>query len=668
MISKEESEPVLGVLEWFHLGDKEHVNKTIEQLKALGIREVRTGISWADSHTPEGEAWLEWLIPTLAEHVRILPCLLYTPPSIGLSPKTSAPPRYPEYFADFTDRLLQRYGEYFDWIELWNEPNNTSEYDFQLDPNWDIFYELISGAAREVRKHDKKVLLGGMSPVAPSWLGYMYGKGLMQWIDAVGIHGFPDTFDSNWTGWPAVIQEVQDVIDRHGGQQKIWITETGYSTWQQDERKQLQQFAEVLNAPVERIYWYSLNDLDPQRPTVDGFHIDEREYYFGMVSNTGMPKLLYRILTDYGISNLDKFEWVQKPYISIPPKQKSILITGGAGFIGTNLADQLLNEGKKVTILDNLSRAGVEKNLAWLKSKHKDNLNIEVADIRNEHKVQELVHKAEFVYHFAAQVAVTTSCEHPVYDLNTNVMGTVNVLEAIRKSPHQPPLVFTSTNKVYGKLQELTLKENGTRYVPGQAGLRQGVSEDQKLDFYSPYGCSKGAADAYILDYARIYGLKTVVFRMSCIYGPHQFGTEDQGWVAHFLIQALKGNPLTIYGDGKQVRDILFVEDLVNAFKLAYNHIGHLSGEAFNIGGGSANSTSLNELLQLMEEMTGDKIACSYTDWRPGDQKYYVSDTRKFNSMTGWKPAYSLPEGIQKLHQWLTSSGVVDVSRKSVIV
>lgn len=658
------NKPVLGILEWFHLGDKDHVHKAIEQLKTIGIKELRTGISWADFHAPEGQAWLEWLIPTLSAHVKILPCLVYTPPSIGLVPKTSAPPKYPEYFADFTDKLLQKYGAYFEWVELWNEPNNPSEYDFRLDPAWDIFNNMVSWAAKEVKKHGKKVLLGGMSPIDPGWIGYMYEKGLMESIDAIGIHGFPETFDADWPGWDIVVAQIQEVVDRHNGQQKIWITETGYATWQQNESKQLKLFMDATQAPVERVYWYCLNDLDPARPTVDGFHVDDREYYFGMVSNTNTPKLLYRVLAEYGKEQLDQFKWIAKPYITVPERQKSILITGGAGFIGTNLADRFLSEGKAVTILDNLSRQGVEKNLDWLRQKYQSNLNIEVADIRNEHKVKEAVHQAAFVYHFASQVAVTTSCLYPVHDMQANLMGTLNVLEAIRNTAHQPPLVFTSTNKVYGKLPELHLKSNKRRYVMGQ----QGVNEDQKLDFYSPYGCSKGAADAYVLDYARIYNLKTVVFRMSCIYGQHQFGTEDQGWVAHFLIQALRGNPITIYGDGKQVRDILYVEDLVNAFKLVYNNVDDLTGQAFNIGGGFKNSISLNELILFIEDLTGEKVTCHYDDWRPGDQKYYVSDTQKFTDMTGWKPAYTISEGVSQLYQWLVSAGVVDITHKSVTV
>ena len=254
--------------------------------------------------------------------------------------------------------------------------------------------------------------------------------------------------------------------------------------------------------------------------------------------------------------------------------QKYTLITGGAGFVGVNLADRILSEGKNVLVFDNLSRDGVEKNLSWLQEKYPDTLQVKIADIRDKSAVNEAVENAEQVFHFAAQVAVTSSLTNPFHDFEVNAQGTLNLLEAIRNSDNQPPLIFTSTNKVYGELPDVKMVLNGDRYNPDDSLIRKnGISEERNLDFHSPYGCSKGVADQYIIDYARTFGLKTVVFRMSCIYGPHQFGTEDQGWVAHFLIQALKGKPITLYGDGKQVRDILFIEDLVDAFLLAQENI-----------------------------------------------------------------------------------------------
>jgi len=330
------------------------------------------------------------------------------------------------------------------------------------------------------------------------------------------------------------------------------------------------------------------------------------------------------------------------------------VILGGAGFIGSNLADHYLSEGRSVRVVDNLARPGVVHNLRWLQARHGSRLEVMMADVRDAYAVKQAMLGATQVFHFAAQVAVTTSLETPVTDFEVNAGGTLNVLEALRAMEHPASLVFTSTNKVYGNLSGLELVQGPSRYEPRDARLRsQGVGEGCPLDFESPYGCSKGAADQYVLDYARAYGLRTVVFRMSCIYGPRQFGTEDQGWVAHFLLRALEGQPLTLYGDGKQVRDILDVKDLVRALALAQQHIGRLKGQAFNIGGGPGRTVSLLELLGLITQRTGLRPAVEFEGWRTGDQRYYVSDTRKFQAATGWAPQVGVREGVDRLHDWL---------------
>lgn len=322
--------------------------------------------------------------------------------------------------------------------------------------------------------------------------------------------------------------------------------------------------------------------------------------------------------------------------------------------MGVNLADRLLSEGKKVLVFDNLSRSGVENNLAWLKNKHGENVKVMIEDIRNSHAVEEAVAQAEMVFHFAAQVAVTSSLVDPFHDFNVNALGTLNLLEAIRHSPHQPPIIFTSTNKVYGDLEDVQMLKDEWRYYPESEEVRlRGISEKRNLDFHSPYGCTKGIADQYTLDYARTFGLKSAVFRMSCIYGPHQFGTEDQGWVAHFLIRALKGQPITLYGDGMQVRDILFVNDLVNAFVLAQKNIDTISGQAFNIGGGMHNTVSLLELIEIIGNITGEKPIVKFENWRPSDQKYYVSNFQKFHYATGWRPNTNTVDGVTLLMMWL---------------
>jgi CDP-paratose 2-epimerase len=336
---------------------------------------------------------------------------------------------------------------------------------------------------------------------------------------------------------------------------------------------------------------------------------------------------------------------------------RPVLITGGAGFVATNVAHRLLTAGRPVILFDNLSRAGVEQNVAWLRATHGPLVRLQVGDVRNREAVARVVRQAGQIYHFAAQVAVTTSLTDPFLDFDVNARGTLNLLEAVRACDDPPSVLFTSTNKVYGNLEDVGLQRRATRYEPRDPATRQsGIGENRCLEFHSPYGCSKGVAEQYVLDYARTFGLRTVVFRMSCIYGPHQFGTEDQGWVAHFLIAAASGQPLTIYGDGLQVRDILFVEDLVDALLLAQGSVDRLAGEAFNIGGGPANTTSLVELLDLVGELMGDRPLAEVDAWRPADQRYYVSDTRKFQQATGWQPRTGVREGVCRLHEWLVET------------
>ncbi|MBE7171317.1 MAG: SDR family NAD(P)-dependent oxidoreductase [Williamsia sp.] len=344
---------------------------------------------------------------------------------------------------------------------------------------------------------------------------------------------------------------------------------------------------------------------------------------------------------------------------------KWTLITGGAGFVGVNLADKLLTQGRNVIVFDNLSRAGVENNLYWLQQKHPQQLKTIKADIRDKAAVAQAVEHAAEVFHFAAQVAVTSSIHNPFYDFEVNAQGTLNLLEAIRNSSHQPPFIFASTNKVYGDLNDLDIVMNGSRYhLENTLFGQQGISEKRNLDFHSPYGCTKGVADQYTLDYARTFGLKTAVLRMSCIYGPHQYGTEDQGWVAHFLIQALQNKPITLYGDGKQVRDILYVEDLVEAYILAMENIQEISGHAFNMGGGPENTVSLLELCDMIGELAGKKPPILFDEWRPGDQKYYVSNFNKFTAVTGWTPQVGTREGVQLLYNWLRENAGMPATKK----
>ncbi len=334
--------------------------------------------------------------------------------------------------------------------------------------------------------------------------------------------------------------------------------------------------------------------------------------------------------------------------------ERPILVIGGAGFIGSNVAARFARAGHQVRIYDDLSRPGVEHNLAWLRETHGDLIDARIADIRDGAELRDAMADVQAVFHFAAQVAVTTSLLDPRADFAINACGTIEVLEALRELSNRPPLVFTSTNKVYGCLPDLPMQIDGDRWHPvDTALLARGIDERRPLEFRTPYGCSKGAADQYVLDYAESYGLDATVVRMSCIYGPRQFGTEDQGWVAHFLIRALEGAPITIYGDGRQVRDILFVDDLVEAFVQAWRHIRVLRGRAFNMGGGPRNTISLIELLDMIGQLRGRRPEVTFEDWRAGDQRYYVSDTTAFTNATGWRPRVGPRAGVEALHGWL---------------
>ena len=328
-------------------------------------------------------------------------------------------------------------------------------------------------------------------------------------------------------------------------------------------------------------------------------------------------------------------------------------ITGGCGFIGSNIASALLADGEQVVVFDNLSRAGTIRNLEWLQSKTNPNFTFIQGDARDFESLRRAFESRHFdcVYHTAGQVAVTTSVVNPREDFEVNAGGTFNMLEAVRLAGTKTSFFMTSTNKVYGGMTDVAVVEHEKRYE--YVTMRQGIPETQPLDFHSPYGCSKGSGDQYVRDYARIYGIPAVVFRMSCQFGPRQFGNEDQGWVVHFIIAAHKGRPITIYGNGKQVRDILFVDDLVRAFRTAEAAIEITRGQVFNIGGGPANAISLIELVASLEQMTEHKMSLTYSDWRPGDQPVYISDIRLAESVFGWKPRVSKHEGVSRLLAWV---------------
>jgi CDP-paratose 2-epimerase len=339
-----------------------------------------------------------------------------------------------------------------------------------------------------------------------------------------------------------------------------------------------------------------------------------------------------------------------------------VLVTGGAGFIGCNLADRLLSQGQEVVIFDSLCRRGTPHNVAWLQERHgADAFRLVQADLRDYEALLEATQRATLVYHLAGQTTVTTSVTDPRDDFEANALGTFNALEAARHAGNDPVFLFSSTNKVYGAMEDLAVVEEPTRYR--YRDLPQGIAETRPLDFHSPYGCSKGAGDQYVRDYARIYGLRTVVLRQSCIYGPRQMGMEDQGWLAWFAIAAVSGRPITIYGDGRQVRDILYIDDLLDVFQAAVEHIDTTTGQVYNSGGGGGQTISVwVEFGPMLEELLGRRIDVSYSDWRPGDQKVYISDIQKARDELGWSPRVGVAEGVRRLVDWiLQNRGLFEV-------
>ncbi|AXQ94300.1 GDP-mannose 4,6-dehydratase [Cereibacter azotoformans] len=645
-----------GFVEWFRPGDHERVEEALEGLSASGARYLRTHLSWAEYLAPGGAEWFDWLIPRLGREIDLLPCIHYTPPSLSRTGRSSGPPQELKSYADFIDHALTRYGRHFSHVELWNEPNNLLDWDWRLDSDFLLFCEMVGGAASWVRERGWKAVLGGPCPFDPLWLDLMGERGVLAQCAAAGFHGFPGTWDSEegaWAGWDLHLGEMRAILDRHNPDCEIWITETGYSTWRNDELEQARRFAGALKAPAARMYWYGWRDLPRDVPVQEGLWFDPRHYHMGAMDEAGKPKLLARLLSAEGVAGVRSLAGLCAP--SLARAVRPAVITGGAGFIGSNLADALLSDGEEVILLDNLGRAGVEDNLRWLKARHGDRLHPVIADLRDERAMAEAARDAASVYHLAGQTAVTTSLDSPVADFEINARGTLNLLEAIRATGRPVPLLFASTNKVYGALEDLEMQP-GERHVPADAGIgTHGIPETRPLEFCTPYGCSKGVADQYVIDYAKSFGIPTAVLRMSCIYGPRQFGTEDQGWVAHFLIQALKGERISVFGDGRQVRDVLHVSDAVAAYRRLMEEVGagRIGGRAFNLGGGPENAVSLRQVLAEIGRITGRAVQVTHEDWRPGDQLWFVADTRALGQAVGWQPTVGWQSGIAALADWL---------------
>lgn len=645
-----------GFVEWFRPGEHDRVLKAIEGMQSVGARYVRTHLSWATYHTPDGADWYDWLIPTLSSRLELLPCVHYTPPSLSRTERSSGPPRRLRDFADFVDLVLTRYGQHFQHIELWNEPNNLLDWDWREDEDWQLFSEMVGAATWWTRERGWKPVLGGPCPFDPHWLDLMGQRGVLATVSAVGFHAFPGTWDSEaggWAGYDAHLAVMRSVLDRYNPAAEIWITEAGYSTWRNDENAQVHRFREALSARAERMYWYGWQDIPTHVAVQEGVYFDPRHYHLGITDTAGRPKMLHRVLQSGGLPTWQRLAAPVTPRIvrQTPP----VAIFGGAGFVGSNLADSLIHDGNDVIVFDNLSRPGVERNLAWLAGRHGNRLHFVSGDIRDPGAVAATVREASAVFHLAAQVAVTSSLVDPRDDFAVNAQGTLTVLEAVRRQAPDTPVIFASTNKVYGDLGDVDLQEQYDRYAPAAPRLRErGIDERRPLMFCTPYGCSKGSADQYVLDYAHSFGMRTAVLRKSCIYGPRQFGTEDQGWIAHFLIRALRNEPIIIYGNGKQVRDVLHVSDAVAAYRMVLNRIDRLAGQAFNLGGGPANAVSLRQVLEEIAAITGRDPVITYAQPRTGDQLLFVSDTEKLRKATGWRASIGWREGLRDLADWLT--------------
>ncbi|MBW9117364.1 SDR family NAD(P)-dependent oxidoreductase [Rhizobium cauense] len=653
-----------GFVEWFRPGEYDRAEQLLPDILASGATYLRTHLSWAEYLAPGGSEWFDWLIPRLGRDIDLLPCIHYTPPSMSRTGRASGAPRELKAYADFVDHVLTRYGRSFSHIELWNEPNNLLDWDWRDDADFLLFSEMVGGAAYWAKHRGFKPVLGGPCPFDPYWLNLMGERGVLGVVDAVGFHGFPGTWDSEegtWGGWDMHLGEMRKILDRFNPQAQIWITETGYSTWRSDEMEQARRFMKALKVKADRMYWYSWQDVAPDVPVQEGLWFDPRHYHLGAVTHDNQPKLLARLLLEGGVERLERVASLATPHVATGAAP--IVVTGGSGFIGSNVARSYLEDGEDVIILDNLGRSGVDQNLAWLTEHYGPRVHPVLADVRDLRSIEAAFADAKAVFHFAAQTAVTASLVHPIDDFETNARGTINVLEAVRKSEKRAPVIFASTNKVYGALEDIQMLEMGDRYVPSDRKIRDyGIGEDRPINFCTPYGCSKGVADQYVLDYAKSFDLPAAVLRMSCIYGPRQFGTEDQGWVAHFLIRALLGQNISIYGNGKQVRDILHVDDAVAAYRALLSSIGSVNGRAFNLGGGPHNTVSILSVLREIETLIGRPLQTQFGDWRRGDQYFFVADTRGLEKELGWKAEVHWRKGIRHLADWLVQNRLGDGS------
>ena len=616
-----------GFVERFAPEEREHLTRTVAAMQAAGATWLRLPVLEAEYRARAD--WHDWLLPTLGGGFELLPSIAAAEGGI-------------------IEPLVSRHGSHFRILECTLPPGLPPS-----DRGRASLLEAVRAGVASARRLGCEIVLGGVPLLDAGWLELIGEAGLFDQIRAVGVRWYPGTWDDPRHGRPDHPQPwraFRTALERYNRGAEIWLTETGYSTWRHDEAAQAARFRAALEAPASRMYWSVWRDVAPASRG-EGV-VDPRAFHLGVSDWQGRPKLLRRLLESGNLPTAGSEQALARPAIRLGAEPA--VVFGGAGFIGSNLADALLSDGREVVLFDNLSRPGVERNLAWLAERHGKRLHPILADIRDPDAVGEAVRGAGAVFHLAAQVAVTSSLVDPRHDFAVNAVGTLNVLEAVRLHAAAAPVVFASTNKVYGALADVPVVDAADSTLPQDEGLRAyGIGEQRPLDFCTPYGCSKGVADQYVLDYAHSFRLRTAVLRMSCIYGPRQFGNEDQGWIAHFLIRALRNQPITLFGNGKQVRDVLHVVDAVRAYRGVLDHIDRLSGRAFNLGGGPGNAVSLQVVLAEIGSLLGRPVEVRHEGWRSGDQPYFVADTRSLHEAIGWSPQIGWREGLRHLADWL---------------
>ncbi len=617
----------LGLALDLALDDLERAAEALRELRALHVPAVRAAAVCERGGATRVARWAGALSAHLPHDVEVVLAL------------RAGPSLAPWELPSLVDDVLHTAGSEAGAVELsapWAPGANRAAADRRA---WRVALEQ---AAALVRGHRRRLVIGGLRVQE---VDRLEGPPPPFLADAHALSLEADAAGADEAA--AAVARLRARLSAWAAPAAIWLTVRSEPAGSNGVAP-VQALLAAAHAPAERLFWH--DDALLRRPD-------------------GAPTLLHRLLSDGRLGRYAELlaraprSPVERAQVEVGRSRRRVVITGGAGFVGANLARRLLEEGHHVTILDDLSRAGVEANAAWLLDTYEGGgagdgrLGLVAGDVRDPFTTSEALRGCDLVYHLAAQVAVTTSLTHPAVDFEVNALGTCRVLEAARAQPRPPGIVYTSTNKVYGALADVPLVEEATRYAPRDEALRaRGIDEARPLDLYSPYGCSKGAADQYVLDYARSYGLRTAVLRLSCIYGPRQFGTADQGWLCQFMLCALVDRPLTIYGDGKQVRDALFVDDLVEAFLRVGDRLDRVSGQAFNVGGGPDNSISPLEVLDAIEALHGRRPAPLTARWRTGDQRYFVADTAKLREATGWRPRVPLREGLARLYEWARAS------------